>query len=132
MDSDNLSKCIMTKKLVGGNAPSVWSKCSKKYLEETLFKCMKNRPSMTPINAKCGNGRLDPGEECDCPPGTACPCCNPETCLLTPEAKCSPTNGSCCSNQCQYHKEGHVCRKSVNKCDIPEQCTGKLMVAHLA
>ena len=46
-----------------------WSECSKAQLKESLSRgidiCLNNTPD-TYISAKCGNGIVDDGEECDC------------------------------------------------------------------
>ena len=48
----------------------------------------------------CGDGALDPGEECD--DGTKC--CDQSTCRLAPNARCSPLSGSaeCCDDECGF------------------------------
>ncbi|KAA8585366.1 hypothetical protein FQN60_004060 [Etheostoma spectabile] len=73
---------------------------------------------------ECGNGFVEPGEECDCGSQVECArsggaCC--KKCTLTHDAMCS--NGLCCSG-CKYELRGVVCREVVNECDIPETCTG--------
>jgi len=47
----------------------------------------------------CGNGLLEPGEQCDCaraPPSSECnsDCCNNKTCQLVGAAQCA--FGRCC------------------------------------
>jgi hypothetical protein len=38
---------------------------------------------------------------------------------------CDPTNGACCTDQCQYASQGTVCRPALNDiCDTAETCTG--------
>ncbi|RXM28404.1 RUN domain-containing protein 3B, partial [Acipenser ruthenus] len=73
---------------------------------------------------ECGNGFIEPGEECDCGSPAEClkeggDCC--KMCTLTQGSKCS--DGLCCKN-CQLERMGAVCRDAVNDCDIPENCTG--------
>jgi ELWxxDGT repeat protein len=53
--------------------------------------------------AHCGDGVLDPGEQCD-PAG--------------------PSGGVCCTSCCQFALPGLVCRFSTASCDPAERCTG--------
>uniref|UniRef100_A0A8B9KII4 ADAM metallopeptidase domain 11 n=1 Tax=Astyanax mexicanus TaxID=7994 RepID=A0A8B9KII4_ASTMX len=72
---------------------------------------------------ECGNGFVEPGEECDCGSQECArsggACC--KKCTLTHDAMCS--NGLCC-RECRYEQRGVMCRDAVNDCDIPETCTG--------
>uniref|UniRef100_A0A673A5E4 ADAM metallopeptidase domain 22 n=1 Tax=Sphaeramia orbicularis TaxID=375764 RepID=A0A673A5E4_9TELE len=84
--------------------------------------CLFNKPLKLLDPPVCGNGFVEPGEECDCGTPAECAkegenCC--KQCTLTQGSKCS--NGLCCNN-CQFM--GVVCRDAVNDCDIPENCTG--------
>src|SRR5439155_15402802 len=51
----------------------------------------------------CGNGILDPGEECD---------------------DGNLRNGDCCSSTCQFEAAGTVCRAAAGFCDVAETCSG--------
>ncbi|VDD81814.1 unnamed protein product [Mesocestoides corti] len=88
-------------------------------------------------NSLCGNGKLDPGEECDCGTVDTCPkdvqlCCDVKTCRLRDGAECA--TGSCCDIQsvfgdtsrttCKLKQRGSVCREAGNSCDLPEYCDG--------
>ncbi|CAN0270056.1 unnamed protein product, partial [Discosporangium mesarthrocarpum] len=62
----------------------------------------------------CGNGVEEPGEECD----DHSPCCDPATCMLVPNARCSQGNGwmtslgwvgQCCSETCQFLSSTTLC-----------------------
>uniref|UniRef100_A0A8K9Y7C0 ADAM metallopeptidase domain 22 n=1 Tax=Oncorhynchus mykiss TaxID=8022 RepID=A0A8K9Y7C0_ONCMY len=84
--------------------------------------CLFNKPIKLVDPPECGNGLVEPGEECDCGSPAECEregekCC--QKCTLTQGSKCS--DGLCCNN-CQFM--GVVCREAVNDCDIPENCTG--------
>uniref|UniRef100_A0A8C4GXV7 ADAM metallopeptidase domain 22 n=1 Tax=Dicentrarchus labrax TaxID=13489 RepID=A0A8C4GXV7_DICLA len=86
--------------------------------------CLFNKPLKLLDPPVCGNGFVEPGEECDCGSPAECAkegeaCC--DKCTLTQGSKCS--NGLCC-NSCQMEFMGVVCRDAVNDCDIPENCTG--------
>ncbi|KAH6929244.1 hypothetical protein HPB50_025211 [Hyalomma asiaticum] len=69
----------------------------------------------------CGNSIWEEDEECDCGfDWNECRemCCYPREhgqlnrkgCTLRPDAKCSPSNSACCSDNCQYHNTTWVCR----------------------
>ncbi|POW08207.1 hypothetical protein PSTT_07708 [Puccinia striiformis] len=74
---------------------------------------------------QCGNGIVDPGEDCD-PGDTPSPCCQWGVCKFTPQAVCDPTHSPCCSPSCQFSSYGTICRPVVDPvCDQPEMCSGK-------
>src|SRR5438034_2037931 len=56
-------------------------------------------------DANCGNGTLDPGEDCD-------------------QGASNGTAGSCCSASCRFVTSGTICRAAANECDVAESCTG--------
>lgn len=73
----------------------------------------------------CGNGFVEPGEECDCglPENCRNTCCDPTTCRFTVNATCA--TGECCNlRTCQFYKRGKVCRRADSECDLPEYCSG--------
>ncbi|TNN17553.1 Disintegrin and metalloproteinase domain-containing protein isoform 4 [Schistosoma japonicum] len=94
------------------------------------------------INGLCGNGILDPGEECDCGTQASCPekwqaCCDPVRCRLRGNSECA--GGPCCDiiittnlqqnvNQstayCKLKSSGTICRNESGTCDLPEYCDG--------
>lgn len=87
-----------------------------------------------PQQAICGNGVVDPGEECDCGWEEDCKdsCCFPmatnpnldeKPCTLTPKAYCSPSQGPCCTTSCTL-KFGDKCRDD-NGCRDPSFCNGQ-------
>ncbi|KAA3680197.1 uncharacterized protein DEA37_0003312 [Paragonimus westermani] len=91
----------------------------------------------TTVSSLCGNGILDPGEECDCGNRTSCPiqlqdCCDMRRCVLRAGSTCA--SGPCCHAavdptsgrfHCQLAQAGTVCRKESGDCDLPEYCDGK-------
>ncbi|XP_051243739.1 disintegrin and metalloproteinase domain-containing protein 11-like isoform X1 [Dicentrarchus labrax] len=118
--------CIMED--TGYYLPRKFSRCSvDEYIQFLLQgggSCLFNKPNKLLDPPECGNGFVEPGEECDCGSQVECArnggaCC--KKCTLTHDAMCS--NGLCCSG-CKYERRGVVCRDAVNDCDIPETCTG--------
>lgn len=125
-----------------------WSSCSINKLREKLKSgidvCLKNKPEKLFSSPTCGNGFVEPGEQCDCGLAEICnnPCCDPSTCMFTVNATCA--TGSCCDlSTCNlkqsgiFHEvagdkkvyifffSGNVCRKASGECDLPEVCNGK-------
>ncbi|KAH1185915.1 hypothetical protein KIL84_018664, partial [Mauremys mutica] len=47
-------------------------------------------------------------------------CCL-SNCTIKPGAGC--ISGLCCKN-CQFHRQGKICRESIGECDLPEYCNG--------
>ena len=88
--------------------------------------CLYTPGNRTVISLQeCGNGILEPGEECDPGEGSTSTCCDTSTCKLRSGAVCDPSNSACCSSSCQYSSSGTVCRPAINpQCDIAETCTG--------
>ncbi|XP_076010041.1 disintegrin and metalloproteinase domain-containing protein 22 [Genypterus blacodes] len=123
---DHWSGCIMDD--VGFYLPKRFSDCNVEeyynFLNSGGGSCLFNKPQKLLDPPECGNGFVEPGEECDCGNPAECAkegenCC--KSCTLTQGSKCS--NGLCCDN-CQMEFMGVVCREAVNDCDIPENCTG--------
>ena len=71
----------------------------------------------------CGDGIVDPGEDCD--PGLFGDddCCS-DDCTLKAGCDCSPWEG-CCTSAGKLKAGGATCRASVGDCDVAEKCTGK-------
>uniref|UniRef100_A0A8D0CZ95 ADAM metallopeptidase domain 22 n=1 Tax=Sander lucioperca TaxID=283035 RepID=A0A8D0CZ95_SANLU len=116
---DRWSGCIMDD--VGFYLPKRFSDCNVEeyhnFLNSGGGACLFNKPLKLLDPPVCGNGIVEPGEECDCGSPAECAregeaCC--DKCTLTQGSKCS--NGLCCNS--------FVCRDAVNDCDIPENCTG--------
>ncbi|EGI69097.1 Disintegrin and metalloproteinase domain-containing protein 10, partial [Acromyrmex echinatior] len=82
----------------------------------------------------CGNGVVEEGEECDCGWEEDCrdSCCYPQRrypppeetpCTLTPRAVCSPSQGPCCTSECNL-RFGDKCRDD-NGCRDASFCDGR-------
>uniref|UniRef100_A0A8C7XX61 ADAM metallopeptidase domain 22 n=1 Tax=Oryzias sinensis TaxID=183150 RepID=A0A8C7XX61_9TELE len=121
---DRWAGCIMDD--MGYYMPNKFSSCNVEEYHNFLNSgggvCLFNIPLKLLNPPECGNGFLEPGEECDCGSPAECAregqnCCR--NCTLTKGSNCS--NGLCC-NKCQ--RIGVVCREAVNDCDIPENCSG--------
>ncbi|KAF0993100.1 hypothetical protein HZS_7164 [Henneguya salminicola] len=109
----------------------------------TLFKrlpmlpCLKQKMDGARLNAVCGDGTIDPGEDCDCGFDVLCnnftkigECCNRSTCkFLKPDYQCS--FGQCC-RKCQVRfflitdklTKNTLCRPAVQECSLPLFCDG--------
>uniref|UniRef100_A0A182YRH8 Disintegrin and metalloproteinase domain-containing protein 12 n=1 Tax=Anopheles stephensi TaxID=30069 RepID=A0A182YRH8_ANOST len=123
--------CIMEAKLRdSADIPNRWSTCSVDDLHESLKRglgaCLKNKPTRLLVRAVCGNGLLEPGEQCDCGRRDSCDnsCCDARTCQLRANATCA--TGACCDlATCQPKQAGSVCRQARGECDLPEYCDGR-------
>ena len=112
-----------------GSNPSVFSECSVRTFDATAaankYQCLTSGYTRV-----CGNGLLEPGEQCDC--GThdcalVDPCCDGDTCTLRDGATCSAAEGGagCCDpTTCAPRAAGFVCRDGARFCDIAETCDG--------
>ncbi|CDZ96471.1 Meltrins, fertilins and related Zn-dependent metalloproteinases of the ADAMs family [Phaffia rhodozyma] len=87
--------------------------------------CLKQPGSTDVISLQqCGNGILEPGEDCDPGSNATSACCDPATCKFRTGAVCDPTSAACCTETCQYASSSVVCRPAQGECDIQETCTG--------
>lgn len=121
-------RCIMSAS-VTSVTPTRWSDCSIHQLNEALHHgmshCLKNRPTHLLDSPTCGNGFVEPDEECDCGLPGICTntCCDPHTCKLHSNATCA--TGKCCDlTTCQVQQPGFECRTAIGECDLPEYCDG--------
>ncbi|KAG1661234.1 Mitochondrial proton/calcium exchanger protein [Nymphon striatum] len=119
------AKCIMSS-VSSAKVPTTWSSCSQSHLlkidKMKLDFCLYNKPKLL-LGPVCGNGFVEDGEECDCGENTYCKCCDVKNCKLFSNATCA--TGSCCDlSTCQFEHIGHVCRPSINECDLSEYCNG--------
>ncbi|KOS22893.1 Disintegrin and metalloproteinase domain-containing protein B [Escovopsis weberi] len=94
----------------------------------SMSSCLTDNKNVETITgSQCGNGIVEPGEECDCGGDQNCasnPCCNAETCQLKSGAVCDPSNEDCCTDKCQFSSTDVVCRASTGECDVQETCPG--------
>ncbi|XP_036178974.1 disintegrin and metalloproteinase domain-containing protein 33 isoform X13 [Myotis myotis] len=127
-EAAELGGCVMAA-ATGHPFPRVFSACSRRQLRAFFRKgrgsCLSNPPGagLRVRRARCGNGFVEDGEECDCGAGQECPdpCCFAHNCSLRAGARCS--RGDCCAS-CQLKPAGAPCRRAAGDCDLPEFCTG--------
>uniref|UniRef100_A0A8C0JMH3 ADAM metallopeptidase domain 33 n=1 Tax=Canis lupus dingo TaxID=286419 RepID=A0A8C0JMH3_CANLU len=120
--------CVMAA-ATGHPFPRVFSACSRRQLRAFFRKgggaCLSNAPDSRLLvpRARCGNGLVEEGEECDCGASQECQdaCCLAHNCSLRAGAQCS--HGDCCA-RCLLKPAGVPCRRAVGDCDLPEFCTG--------
>nr|XP_020460771.1 disintegrin and metalloproteinase domain-containing protein 9-like [Monopterus albus] len=118
--------CIMGPSATGS---TTFSSCSEQDFESLIYRggglCLRNLPNPSSLIGvpECGNGILDPKEECDCGKPAECTnkCCDAATCKLTFGSTCA--QGYCCEN-CQIKVSGSICRVAADTCDLPEYCNG--------
>uniref|UniRef100_A0A1I8MK41 Uncharacterized protein n=1 Tax=Musca domestica TaxID=7370 RepID=A0A1I8MK41_MUSDO len=122
-------KCIMSASSTSV-LPVHWSSCSIDQLNMAFSRgmnyCLRNKPTKLFDSPQCGNGFVEPGEQCDCGMPAYCEntCCDPYTCMLHANASCA--TGECCDlATCRPKMAGTQCRNSENECDLPEYCTGE-------
>ncbi|XP_049725615.1 disintegrin and metalloproteinase domain-containing protein 33 isoform X5 [Elephas maximus indicus] len=120
--------CIMAAAM-GRPFPQVFSACNRRQLRAFFRKgggaCLSNAPDPRLLvpRARCGNGFVEAGEECDCGALQECrePCCLAHNCTLRAGAQCA--HGDCCAS-CLLKPAGALCRQAAGDCDLPEFCTG--------
>ncbi|KAI1717260.1 reprolysin (M12B) family zinc metalloprotease domain-containing protein [Ditylenchus destructor] len=122
--------CIMSPSSSVVNSTTYFSDCSLEFLDHALRRgvdyCLHNVPKAAFGGAKCGNGILEAGEECDCGSTVSCPnkCCVASTCKMAEGAECA--DGDCCDPMtCKPRQMATKCRDATNSCDLPEFCDGK-------
>ncbi|NXN32898.1 ADA32 protein, partial [Nycticryphes semicollaris] len=126
------SICIMSPEALGFSGVKAFSSCSVGDFETFLRRgggaCLFHQPPVTGHSYRrapvCGNGVVEPGEQCDCGVDEEClkgKCCS-KTCRLQPGAKCS--SGLCCQ-RCQFKQKTSPCRPPADaQCDLAEFCNG--------
>ncbi|XP_037846766.1 disintegrin and metalloproteinase domain-containing protein 33 isoform X3 [Chlorocebus sabaeus] len=121
--------CVMAAATGRHPFPRVFSACSRRQLRAFFRKgggaCLSNAPDsgLPVLPARCGNGFVEAGEECDCGSGQECRdlCCFAHNCSLRPGVQCA--HGDCCAH-CLLKPAGALCRQAMGDCDLPEFCTG--------
>ncbi|NXP14574.1 ADA32 protein, partial [Thinocorus orbignyianus] len=128
------SVCIMSPEALGVGGVRAFSSCSvgdfETFLRHGRGACLFQQPPVAGHSLAqrqvpvCGNGVVEPGEQCDCGMDKEClknKCCS-KTCQLKPGAKCS--SGLCC-RRCQFKQKNSQCRPPADpQCDLPEFCNG--------
>ncbi|XP_027455936.1 A disintegrin and metallopeptidase domain 3-like isoform X1 [Zalophus californianus] len=127
--------CIMNSEAIRSHGVKFFSSCSmdefKRMVSQPDFECLRNQTVSEVVYqgrtaAACGNGILEPPEQCDCGLAEECShkkCCNPNDCTLIGYAECG--NGPCCDRKtCLIAERGRLCRKMTDPCDFPEFCNG--------
>ena len=106
---------------------SIGNICSALGRNSVKSSCLTDNKQVTTISGQqCGNGIVEPGEECDCGGTEGCGdnnCCNPTTCKFSTGSVCDDSNEDCCRG-CQLATNGTVCRSSTGFCDPQEVCSG--------
>lgn len=132
-DSDDC-KCVDDRCIMSASSsaisPKHWSSCSIDQLNLAFHHgmnyCLRNKPIKLFDSPTCGNGIVEPGEQCDCGLPETCDnsCCDPNSCMLHSNASCA--TGECCDlTTCHPRSSGYECRGSNGECDLPEFCTGE-------
>ena len=111
--------------IAGFDVPYDWSDCTMEEYSRGIddYTCLSSGSESV-----CGNGIVEPGEECDCLDNDctthADPCCNGNSCRLQGNAQCSAKDACCDVTTCSIASAGTVCRASVGPCDTIETCDG--------
>src|SRR5438445_540209 len=105
--SDHLLKLTITLHFVTGSSAQIHYNAAFGDPGDSASYLPANRAASWPFGdfTACGNGTVEPGEECD--QGTA-----------------NGTAGSCCTSACLFKAADTVCRPAVDQCDADETCTG--------
>ncbi|XP_024134861.2 disintegrin and metalloproteinase domain-containing protein 10 [Oryzias melastigma] len=78
----------------------------------------------------CGNHLVEEGEECDVGQNVTDLCCYSAKepvgvqCRLKPQKVCSPSQGLCCSLECQFKPDTHLCDEETD-CQEASFCSGR-------
>nr|XP_021154595.1 disintegrin and metalloproteinase domain-containing protein 32-like [Columba livia] len=123
--------CVMSPQALHSSGAKAFSSCSVADFAQFLRHnrdCPFIRQVLPQLSYRgatvCGNGVVDPGEQCDCGTAESClldNCCTPQ-CTFKPGVKCSV--GLCCE-KCQLKRQNAPCRPPADaQCDLPELCDG--------
>ncbi|KAM5278196.1 disintegrin and metalloproteinase domain-containing protein 5-like [Hipposideros larvatus] len=127
--------CTMSPEALHSGGVKDFSTCSLdefKYIaSDSGLECLHNILPDVPVYKNtqkiCGNGKLEPGEQCDCGTIEKCThkqCCDPRTCRFK-KSRVDCGSGECCTQKCTIKPANTVCRKSFDKeCDFIEYCNG--------
>ncbi|NXW95415.1 ADAM2 protein, partial [Alopecoenas beccarii] len=123
--------CVMSPQALHSSGAKAFSSCSVADFAQFLKQnrdCPFIRQVLPQLSyrgaAICGNGVVEPGEQCDCGTAENClldKCCTPQ-CTFKTGVKCSV--GLCCE-KCQLKSKNTPCRPPADaQCDLPEFCDG--------
>ncbi|XP_048748711.2 disintegrin and metalloproteinase domain-containing protein 10-like [Ostrea edulis] len=140
---------IMYASATKGNRPNNehFSKCSRDNITRVLDAVVNSRYGKTNCfkasgAAFCGNGIVEEGEECDCGYEDDCSdtCCNARSNILNAaddtlkctlksksgggKVACSPSQGPCCSESCEFRSSTNVTCRVSTECSSEVYCSG--------
>lgn len=124
-NSNYIMSPVATKKSTAFSPCSIGNVCTS--LRDSLNTTCLVKPGQRSVISlqQCGNGIVEPGEDCDPGQGSS-PCCDAKTCKFSSGSVCDPINSPCCTSTCQYASSNVVCRPSIDpQCDQAERCTGR-------
>ncbi|KAL9988652.1 hypothetical protein ACROYT_G003122 [Oculina patagonica] len=130
---------IMSDKATSGIKPNNdrFSICSKDSIKKNINR-HRSKDNACFIRADepiCGNKIVERGEQCDCGDTETCTedCCEPASadpskprvnqCKLKSGKICSPSQGPCCSTQCNYERPAILCAAATD-CTFNRFCSG--------
>ncbi|CAI2728724.1 unnamed protein product [Schistosoma spindalis] len=120
-----------------------FSSCSLDSIAKLLDRVLRGEKNcfLTSDGPFCGNQLTEEGEECDCgftrvnchdkcchPRDSASPCKLVNSVFIDHvqrTVQCSPTAGVCCTENCQYRPETHMCRPA-GECHRSSNCSGRM------
>ncbi|XP_029002796.1 disintegrin and metalloproteinase domain-containing protein 10 isoform X2 [Betta splendens] len=105
-----------------------FSPCSIKQISKILS-LKKDSCFVVSDQPICGNQIVEEGEECDVGYNNTDPCCYSAEeprgvdCRLKPGKTCSPSQGLCCSQDCEFRPAGQMCDEETD-CERESACSG--------